>query len=183
MSSPLREEGGTVGQVKTVVADDYDSPSSRRTCCSCSVPCGRGDTCHPGDYYTSPAGGRCTRRGIRLCCGASPCAPAQRPRRGCFEHRRAAGGAGGDGGAPASPPALRSTPSLGGAPVQRGSRPLLDDPEQLNSLIHFRSYMGVDLAQLEKYSNLIVVADSGPRRPPEGSAYTYCTFQVLDVAG
>ena len=48
---------------------------------------------------------------------------------------------------------------LGEEPVFSGEPPLLDDPEQLNSLIHFRSYMGVDLAHLEKYSNLIVVAD------------------------
>lgn len=42
--------------------------------------------------------------------------------------------------------------------------------------------MGVDLAHLEKYSNLIVVADYlGRAGPQEGSAYTYRTFQVLDV--
>ena len=71
---------------------------------------------------------------------------------------------------------------LGEEPVFSGEPPLLDDPEQLNSQIHFRSYMGVDLAHLEKYSNLIVVADYlGRAGPQEGSAYTYRTFQVLDV--
>ena len=59
--------------------------------------------------------------------------------------------------------------ALGEEPQFSGEPPLLDDPEQLNSQIHFRSYMGVDLAHLEKYSNLIVVADYlGPRRPPGG---------------
>ena len=62
-----------MGQVKTVVADDYDSPSSRRTCCSCSVPVGGGTPATQGT--TTPhrrVAGGCTRRGIRLCCGASP---------------------------------------------------------------------------------------------------------------
>ena len=179
----LREEGGTVGQVKTVVADDYDFAEQQAYLLFLQRP-RAGDTfATQGDYYTLtggwqgvyPAGDTLVLRSVPM------------PLRNGHDEavlstdELLAELEGMEAPQPAHGPE-KYAKLLGEEPQFSGEPPLLDDPEQLNSLIHFRSYMGVDLAHLEKYSNLIVVADYlGRAGPQEGSAYTYRTFQVLDV--
>ena len=179
----LREEGGTVGQVKTVVADSYDFAEQQAYLLFLQRP-RAGDTfATQGDYYTLTGGWQ----GVYPAGDTPVLRSVPMPLRNGHDEavlstdELLAELEGMEAPQPAPGPE-KYAKLLGEEPVFSGEPPLLDDPEQLNSLIHFRSYMGVDLAHLEKYSNLIVVADYlGRAGPQEGSAYTYRTFQVLDV--
>lgn len=84
----FRAEGGTVGQVKTVVADDYDFAEQQAYLLFLQRP-RAGDTfATQGDYYTLVGGAEGGVPGGGYACAAErPHAPAQRPRRGRFEHR------------------------------------------------------------------------------------------------
>lgn len=179
----LREEGGTVGQVKTVVADDYDFAEQQAYLLFLQRP-RAGDTfATQGDYYTLTGGWQ----GVYPAGDTPVLRSVPMPLRNGHDEavlstdELLAELEGMEAPQPAPGPE-KYAKLLGEEPVFSGEPPLLDDPEQLRSQIHFRSYMGVDLAHLEKYSNLIVVADYlGRAGPQEGSAYTYRTFQVLDV--
>lgn len=179
----LREEGGTVDQVKTVVADSYDFAEQQAYLLFLQRP-RAGDTfATQGDYYTLTGGWQ----GVYPAGDTPVLRSVPMPLRNGHDEavlstdELLAELEGMEAPQPAPGPE-KYAKLLGEEPVFSGEPPLLDDPEQLNSLIHFRSYMGVDLAHLEKYSNLIVVADYlGRAGPQEGSAYTYRTFQVLDV--
>ena len=179
----LREEGGTVEQVKTVVADGYDFAEQQAYLLFLQRP-RAGDTfATQGDYYTLTGGWQ----GVYPAGDTPVLRSVPMPLRNGHDEavlstdELLAELEGMEAPQPAPGPE-KYAKLRGEEPVFSGEPPLLDDPEQLNSLIHFRSYMGVDLAHLEKYSNLIVVADYlGRAGPQEGSAYTYRTFQVLDV--
>ena len=179
----LREEGGTVEQGKTVVADDYDFAEQQAYLLFLQRP-RVGDTfATQGDYYTLTGGWQ----GVYPAGDTPVLRSVPMPLRNGHDEavlstdELLAELEGMEAPQPAPGPE-KYAKLLGEEPQFSGEPPLLDDPEQLNSLIHFRSYMGVDLAHLEKYSNLIVVADYlGRAGPQEGSAYTYRTFQVLDV--
>lgn len=179
----LREEGGTVEQVKTVVADSYDFAEQQAYLLFLQRP-QAGDTfATQGDYYTLTGGWQ----GVYPAGDTPVLRSVPMPLRNGHDEATLSTDEllaeleGMEAPQPAPGPE-KYAKLLGEEPQFSGEPPLLDDPEQLNSLIHFRSYMGVDLAHLEKYSNLIVVADYlGRAGPQEGSAYTYRTFQVLDV--
>lgn len=179
----LREEGGTVDQVKTVVADSYDFAEQQAYLLFLQRP-RAGDTfATQGDYYTLTGGWQ----GVYPAGDTPVLRSVPMPLRNGHDEavlstdELLAELEGMEAPQPAPGPE-KYAKLRGEEPVFSGEPPLLDDPEQLNSLIHFRSYMGVDLAHLEKYSNLIVVADYlGRAGSQEGSAYTYRTFQVLDV--
>ena len=169
----LREEGGTVGQVKTVVADDYDFAEQQAYLLFLQRP-RAGDTfATQGDYYTLTGGWQ----GVYPAGDTPVLRSVPMPLRNGHDEATLSTDEllaeleGMEAPQPAPGPE-KYAKLLGEEPQFSGEPPLLDDPEQLNSLIHFRSYMGVDLAHLEKYSNLIVVADYlGRAGPQEGSAY------------
>ena len=175
--------GRTVDQVKTVVADSYDFAEQQAYLLFLRRP-QAGDTfATQGDYYTLTGGWQ----GVYPAGDTPVLRSVPMPLRNGHDEavlstdELLAELEGMEAPQPAPGPE-KYAKLLGEEPQFSGEPPLLDDPEQLNSLIHFRSYMGVDLAHLEKYSNLIVVADYlGRAGPQEGSAYTYRTFQVLDV--
>lgn len=184
----LREEGGTVDQVKTVVQDSCPFVEEQSYLLFLRRPQAGDAFATQGDYYTLVGGAE----------GVYPIGYLPISLRSDYSlpmyNSQDQGTMMEDAMLAAIQQTNQQTPVaqgeapkryatlLGEEPVFSGEPPLLDDPEQLNSLIHFRSYMGVDLAHLEKYSNLIVVADYlGRAGPQEGSAYTYRTFQVLDV--
>lgn len=179
----LREEGGTVDQVKTVVQDSCPFVEEQSYLLFLRRP-QAGDTfATQGDYYTLTGGWQ----GVYPAGDTPVLRSVPMPLRNGHDEavlstdELLAELEGMEAPQPAPGPE-KYAKLLGEEPQFSGEPPLLDDPEQLNSLIHFRSYMGVDLAHLEKYSNLIVVADYlGRAGPQEGSAYTYRTFQVLDV--
>lgn len=179
----LREEGGTVDQVKTVVQDSCPFVEEQSYLLFLRRP-QAGDTfATQGDYYTLTGGWQ----GVYPAGDTPVLRSVPMPLRNGHDEATLSTDEllaeleGMEAPQPAPGPE-KYAKLLGEEPQFSGEPPLLDDPEQLNSLIHFRSYMGVDLAHLEKYSNLIVVADYlGRAGPQEGSAYTYRTFQVLDV--